>query len=118
MSLAVALGAYGAHGAHWMPDSQLSNLHTAVQYHLVHSLALMLLGGLAAWLPGRLLALATALLGSGTLLFCGSLYLYAFSGVKWLGMITPLGGLCFIVGWLVVGVAALRTHCKPAGTGG
>jgi uncharacterized membrane protein YgdD (TMEM256/DUF423 family) len=97
--LGVALGAFGAHAlkARLAPED-LGTWHTAVLYHLIHALALFALGlyapardpGMKG--PGALFAL-------GILLFSGSLYALALTGVKPLGAITPLGGMCFLAGW-------------------
>lgn len=99
--LGVALGAFGAHA---LKDTlQVNNMtdvwNKAVFYHFVHALALLFL----ALLPGagRLVA---GLFGAGIVLFSGSLYLLALTNVKWLGAITPLGGLCFLAGWLSLAI--------------
>lgn len=111
-ALGVALGAFGAHGIEPRLEAvdQLALVetwNTAARYHLVHALALL---GVAAH-PGSP-NLAGWLFVAGTVLFAGSLYtmagLVALGGPKigWLGAITPLGGLCFIAGWLVLAFAA------------
>jgi uncharacterized membrane protein YgdD (TMEM256/DUF423 family) len=95
--LAVALGAFGAHAlkgtlqAHAMTDVW----NKAVFYHFVHALALLVLAALPV-----VSRAAAALFVSGIVLFSGSLYLLALTNVKWLGAITPLGGLCFLAGWV------------------
>ena len=99
--LAVALGAFGAHAlkgtlaAHAMTDVW----NKAVLYQFVHALALLVL----AVLPATSRA-ASTLFVSGIALFSGSLYLLALTNVKWLGAITPLGGLCFLAGWVSLAV--------------
>lgn len=103
--LGVALGAFGAHALRArfaaLADAQerLKWWETAASYHLVHSLAL----GLAAFAMWRLDALATRVSASafalGTPLFAGSLYILALTGQRVWGAVTPLGGLCFLVGW-------------------
>ncbi len=95
--LAVALGAFGAHA---LRDTLTANnttevWKTAVLYHFVHALALLVLATLPG--AGRLPA---GLFIAGIVLFSGSLYLLALTNLKWLGPITPLGELCFLVGWL------------------
>ncbi len=95
--LGVALGAFGAHA---LKETLQTNGMTdvwnkAVLYHFVHALALLLL----ATLPGAARA-ASGLFLAGIILFSGSLYLLALTNVKWLGAITPLGGLCFLAGWV------------------
>ena len=95
--LAVALGAFGAHGlrstleAHGMTDVW----NKAVFYHFIHALALLVLA-----LYGSINRGAWWLLVAGILLFSGSLYLLALTNVRWLGAVTPVGGLCFLAGWV------------------
>jgi len=99
--LAVTLGAFGAHGLRdKLDDYALGVFATAVQYHFYHSLALLAVGILALSQPHTaLLRSAGWLFLTGILIFSGSLYILAISGLKWLGAITPLGGLAFIAGW-------------------
>lgn len=109
--IGVALGAFGAHALRRVLDERMRAVwETAVQYHLVHALALVLVG-LAAVRTGTQAGWATtgALLFAGQILFSGSLYLLALTGVRWLGAITPFGGLCFIAGWALLAWVALRT---------
>lgn len=99
--VAVALGAFGAHGlrARLEPE-QLAVWQTAVLYQLVHAVALL---GVGLWLlqqPRPGVTFAGGLFAAGMLLFSGSLYLLALGAPRWLGPITPLGGLCFLMGWL------------------
>ena len=99
---AVVLGAFGAHALRArLEPSALAVWNTAVTYHLVHALALLALA-LFARATGRGVALPSSLLLAGVVLFSGSLYLLATAGWRWLGPITPLGGLCFIAGWLAL----------------
>lgn len=104
-ALGVALGAFGAHGLKARLDPEaLAWWHTGVQYHLWHAIALVAIG--AAALPGtRAVAILMAL---GVLLFSGSLYVMALTGMRWLGMVTPLGGLALIAGWLWLGWRVLK----------
>jgi uncharacterized membrane protein YgdD (TMEM256/DUF423 family) len=96
----VVLGAFGAHALRARLDpAALATWQTAVQYHLIHALALLALA-LFARATGRSVTLPSALLVAGVTLFSGSLYLLATAGWKWLGPVTPLGGLCLIAGWL------------------
>ena len=99
-TLGVAMGAFGAHAlrGRLTPD-QLASFATAVQYHLLHSVALLALAlwGLAA---GRSIQVPAALFSAGVVLFSGSIYGLLLTDQRWLGPITPLGGLCFIAGWL------------------
>lgn len=111
----VALGAFGAHGLE-LPAAALDTWHTAVLYHLLHALALLLvalwlqLGGAA---PGGAVTFAGWAFVAGVLCFSGSLYLLALGGPRWLGPVTPIGGVAFIVGWLALGWAALRGGVGP-----
>ncbi len=79
---------------------------TAVEYQMYHALALLLLGAIA--LPPRLSTAAGALFLAGIALFSGSLYVLVLSDVRVLGVVTPLGGVCFLVGWVVVAAGALK----------
>jgi uncharacterized membrane protein YgdD (TMEM256/DUF423 family) len=94
--LAVALGAFGAHAFKGTLESNgMTDVwNKAVLYHFIHAIALFVLGYFGATNRG-----AWWLLFSGILLFSGSLYLMALTNVRWLGAITPLGGLCFLAGW-------------------
>ena len=107
--LAVAAGAFGAHGLQGKLDTAaLQVFETAARYHMYHALAM----GLAAVLarPPRLAGAATAaaLFLVGIVLFSGSLYVLALTGQRWLGMITPVGGVAFLAGWAMLAYAALR----------
>lgn len=109
-ALAVLLGAFGAHALRTRLDPVLlTTFETAGRYHMYHALALLGVGLLALHAPQAPgLRLAGTLFLVGTVLFCASLYLLALTGVRALGMITPLGGLGFIAGWLVLAYAAGR----------
>jgi uncharacterized membrane protein YgdD (TMEM256/DUF423 family) len=112
--LAVALGAFGAHGLKKMleaaPDGaqRAEWWQTAAQYHLVHAVAL----GLAALLAGRAQGSAPAVAGwcflGGILVFSGSLYVMTLTGARALGAITPIGGLLLLAGWAALAYAATR----------
>jgi uncharacterized membrane protein YgdD (TMEM256/DUF423 family) len=106
---AVALGAFGAHGLKGVlaPDL-MATYQTAVQYHLVHAVVLL---GLSVWLmvrPDRWLSLASGFMTAGLILFSGSLYALALTGERKLGMITPIGGVSWLIGWALLLVAASR----------
>ena len=107
--LAVGAGAFGAHAlrARLSPDL-LAVFETGARYHMYHALALVA----AAWVmhrwPGPLAAWAGWLFVAGTVVFSGSLYTLALTGTRWLGAVTPLGGLCFLAGWLCMVLAVLR----------
>ncbi len=107
-ALAVCLGAFGAHALKESLDPHfLAIFDTAVRYHFTHTLALALLGLLMDRRKHRTLTLAGACFIAGILIFSGSLYALALSGVTWLGAITPIGGLALIAGWglMMVGCA-------------
>ncbi len=108
--LAVALGAFGAHALKAkLTAAMLGVWQTAVQYQFYHLLALLLVALLLhqGWRSVWLVASGWAFV-AGLVLFCGSLYLLALGGPRWLGPITPLGGLTFMIGWLCLLVAALK----------
>lgn len=110
MALGVVLGAFGAHGlkARLTPDL-LAVYQTGVEYHLYHALGLILVGILVVQFPHISgLKVGGWLLLAGILVFSGSLYVLAISGVRWLGAITPIGGLAFIVGWLWIAWSLAR----------
>ena len=99
--LAVAFGAFGAHALKGRLDEYaLGVFQTAVQYHFYHSLALLGVGILALSQPQTVLLKTSGwMFLLGILVFSGSLYLLSVSGMRWLGAITPLGGLAFLAGW-------------------
>jgi uncharacterized membrane protein YgdD (TMEM256/DUF423 family) len=107
--LAVALGAFGAHALRdrLTPDL-LTTFETGVRYHFYHALGLFAVAYAIARWPGGSGTAAGWLLIAGIILFSGSLYLLALTGVRWLGAITPLGGLAFLAGWAVLCWTAWR----------
>jgi uncharacterized membrane protein YgdD (TMEM256/DUF423 family) len=109
-ALGVALGAFGAHALKArLSADMLAVWQTAVQYHLCHALGLIAVGLLAQHLPASgPVRLGGWLILAGIVLFSGSLYVLAASGVRWLGTVTPFGGACFIAGWVAVAYAVLR----------
>lgn len=110
MALGVVLGAFGAHGlkARLTPDL-LAVYQTGVEYHLYHALGLILVGILVVQFPHISgLKVGCWLLLAGILVFSGSLYVLAISGVRWLGAVTPIGGLAFIVGWVWIAWSLVR----------
>ena len=100
----VALGAFGAHGLKAVLSADaLAVYQTGVTYQMWHSLGLVGIGLLQAQMPeSSRIAWAGRFMGIGILLFSGSLYLLALLGLRWLGMITPVGGLCFLIAWLLL----------------
>lgn len=113
MALAVGLGAFGAHGLKNKLDAySMSVYEKAVFYHFIHALGILLVSLLArtnAISPPGEQRVAWLLL-IGIVVFCGSLYALAISGVRILGAITPIGGLAFILGWLVLVYEAVRAQ--------
>jgi uncharacterized membrane protein YgdD (TMEM256/DUF423 family) len=109
-ALAVLLGAFAAHVLRQRLDpAMLEVFRTGVQYHGMHSLALLAVGLLGRErAAGPALVLAGWALMVGLALFSGSLYLLALSGVHWLGAVTPFGGIAFLIGWIAMAVAAAR----------
>ena len=108
--LVVALGAFGAHALKTrLDDYSLSVYQTAVQYHFYHSLALLGVGLLCLWHPQSTLLRSSGIAFIvGILVFSGSLYVLSLSGLRWLGAITPLGGLAFLLGWACLALASWR----------
>ena len=104
---AVALGAFAAHGlrARVTPEL-LATFEVGARYHMYHALALLAVAWAAARWPGAGVSAAGWLFVAGTLVFSGSLYLLVVTGARWLGAITPLGGLALIAGWLSLAWAA------------
>lgn len=109
LTLAVAIGAFGAHGlkSH-LSTEMLQTYKTGVEYHFYHALGLLLVGVLAVSMPSVYLKWSAILLSVGIILFSGSLYVLAISGIKWLGAVTPLGGLSFIAGWVLLFIAVWK----------
>jgi uncharacterized membrane protein YgdD (TMEM256/DUF423 family) len=108
--LSVAVGAFGAHALRARLDEySLRVFETGVQYQFYHALGLFGVALLLLRFPGNTLLQSSAwMFVLGSVLFSGSLYLLAISGVRWLGAITPLGGLAFIAGWACLGAAAWK----------
>lgn len=100
-AVGVALGAFGAHGLRTrLSPEMLAVFETGVRYHLIHALALVVMGLAAARWPAAGIGAAGWLTACGVVVFSGSLYVLALTGVRWLGAITPIGGVAMIAGWL------------------
>jgi uncharacterized membrane protein YgdD (TMEM256/DUF423 family) len=117
--LAVALGAFGAHGLRDKLEAlgTSATYQTAVQYHMYHALALLAVG----LMPGPFRSSGASTVAgwaflSGVVVFSGSLYVLSLTGMKWLGAITPIGGVAMLVGWAALAVAA-STFTYPAPEG-
>lgn len=108
--LAVAAGAFGAHGLRArLSQDMLAVWETAAQYQMYHALALLAVAWASGRWPGGLVTGAGWAFVAGIVVFSGSLYVLALSGVRWLGAITPLGGLAFLAGWAMLVMAAWRS---------
>jgi uncharacterized membrane protein YgdD (TMEM256/DUF423 family) len=110
MFLGVALGAFGAHGLRGrLSPEMLTVFETGVRYHFYHALGLFAVAWLSESHPSGLVTLAGWAFLFGIIVFSGSLYVLSISGVRWLGAITPIGGVGFLVGWLLLVVASFRS---------
>lgn len=111
MAMAVALGAFGAHGLKSRLSSEmLETWQTGVTYHFYHAIGLMLLGlTMAKFGSSTVFRSAGWVMLVGIVLFSGSLYVLCLSGFRKLGMITPIGGVFFILAWVLFGMGVLRT---------
>jgi uncharacterized membrane protein YgdD (TMEM256/DUF423 family) len=107
--LAVALGAFAAHGLrNKLTPEMLTIFETGVRYQIYHALALLGVAWASTRWPGGSITAAGWLFILGTIIFSGSLYLLSFTGVRWLGAITPIGGAAFLLGWLLLAWGAWR----------
>ncbi|HSC58242.1 MAG TPA: DUF423 domain-containing protein [Gemmatimonadales bacterium] len=107
--LAVAAGAFGAHALKGhLSAEDLAVFETGARYQMYHALALLAVAWAASRWPGPSVTAAGWLFVAGTILFSGSLYALALSGVRWLGAITPLGGVAFLAGWACLALGAWR----------
>lgn len=107
MFLGVAFGAFGSHALRTrMTDYYFDVYRTGVFYHLIHALALLFVAWLSTFTSDSKVYWAGILLVCGIVLFSGSLYLLALTGQKWLGAITPFGGLAFLGAWVLIALAA------------
>lgn len=109
-AIGVALGAFGAHALKSrLPENLLDVFETAVRYQMYHALALLAVGWAATRYPSGWVNASGWSFLVGIIVFCGSLYLMTMTGARWLGAITPIGGICFILGWVALAATALRT---------
>jgi len=115
--LAVMAGAFGAHGLRGViTDRGLEVFQTAVTYQMTHAIALILIALLSGFgLSRRLLGLSAGFCFAGIVLFSGSLYLLALTDIHWIGPVTPMGGLCFIIGWGFLVIAGLSRGVHGSG---
>lgn len=109
MFIAVAAGAFGAHGLKQVLDSEMLAIwHTAVTYQMMHALGMFLIALLIPKFSPVLLGWAGSAMFIGIVIFSGSLYALALSGIRLLGAITPIGGLAFLASWILVAWAAYK----------
>src|SRR5215510_14205304 len=102
----VAIGAFGAHGLRGrLSPEMLAVFETGVRYHMYHALAILVTAALMTRVDGRAILIAGWSFTAGILIFSGSLYALALSGVTILGAITPIGGVAFLVGWISLAIA-------------
>ena len=102
-AVAVAAGAFGAHGLRGrLGEADLAIFETAVRYHLIHAVALLAVAWAMDRWPGGGGSIAAVVILAGILIFSGSLYLLVLTGPRWLGGITPVGGVLLITGWIVL----------------
>jgi uncharacterized membrane protein YgdD (TMEM256/DUF423 family) len=114
--IGVAAGAFGAHALRSLiPPGSLAVYETGVRYELIHALALLFVGLAAERWPSAGWHRAGWMFVTGTVLFSGSLYALALSGSSALGAVTPAGGLCFLLGWLLAARSALRSSTASSG---
>lgn len=110
-ALAIALGAFAAHGLeNHLDNRSIQVFNTAADFHFWHALGIILVGLIAKSSPNINYSVIASLMNLGIILFCGSLYVLSTTGIKWLGMITPFGGTAFIVAWLWLAWKTLRHH--------
>lgn len=107
--LAVALGAFGAHGLEGkLSEKMLSTWEKAVQYQMFHTIAIFIAGIMLLRFDHSMLVSAGWTFLLGIILFSGSLYIYSLSGIKTFAMITPIGGVAFLVGWVLLGLSIMK----------
>jgi len=101
-ALSVLLGAFGAHGLkNRLSIEDLAIFETAVRYQMYHALGILLMGVASFYLTEKLVSAPAYFLILGIIIFSGSLFLLVFTNLRWFGAITPIGGLCLIIGWLL-----------------
>lgn len=108
-AMAVIVGAFGAHGLKdKLTEEMMAIYKTGVEYHFYHTIALLAVGLLALKFHSGILAASGWSFAVGILIFSGSLYALSITGIRVLGAVTPIGGLCFIAGWVLLAVAVIR----------
>lgn len=115
-SVVVVMGAFGAHSLKTkISGDMLSVFQTAAQYHFYHSLGLMIIGILAIFFKSeKYLRIAGWMMFTGIILFSGSLYVLSITSTRWVGIITPFGGIAFIISWVFVAISVWnRSSINP-----
>lgn len=109
MALAVLLGAFGAHALKTILSPEMLTIyHTGVEYQFYHALGLLAIGTIGLQYPSKWIRLSGIFLVAGIALFSGSLYVLSLSGIKVLGAITPIGGVSFVIGWILLAVGVWK----------
>ncbi|MDX2190723.1 MAG: DUF423 domain-containing protein [Bacteroidota bacterium] len=110
-ALSVMIGAFGAHSLKNMLtiNNRIDTFETAARYHMYHAIAILVCGILLDLKKHNLFSISSWLFLCGIIIFSGSLYALSISGLRWLGAITPIGGICFITGWILLAVALYKT---------
>ncbi len=107
--LSVAAGAFGAHALrNRLSAEMLNTFEVGVRYQMYHALALLAVAWVCTRWPSSLATISGWLFVIGTVVFSGSLYIFSISGIRWLGAVTPVGGLAFLAGWICLALAVLR----------
>lgn len=113
MAISVLLGAFGAHGLkNVLSPDMLAIYKTGVEYQFYHALGLLFIGVISTRFDSKWIRWSGVLLLAGMVIFSGSLYVLALSGIKTIGAITPIGGLSFVAGWICLAIGITRS--KPA----
>jgi uncharacterized membrane protein YgdD (TMEM256/DUF423 family) len=109
-ALVVILGAFGAHALKArLSNEMMAIYHTGIEYHVFHALGLIAVGLVAAWIPASAsLKWSGWLMLGGIVLFSGSLYVLSLTGQRWIGAVTPFGGVAFIAAWVMFCIAVVR----------
>ncbi|MFL2983276.1 MAG: DUF423 domain-containing protein [Candidatus Neomarinimicrobiota bacterium] len=108
-ALSVMIGAFGAHGLKSRVNStDLEIFETGVKYQMYHSLGLILIGIIGFHFRHDILTTPALLLFFGTIVFSGSLYVLVLSNLRWFGAVTPLGGICLVLGWILLSLNIFR----------
>ena len=109
LALAIVLGAFGAHIIKSKISSEdLAIFEIGVRYHIYHAIGLMVVGLIGFHVHQNIIDIPALIITAGIIIFSGSLYILVLTGVRWMGSITPIGGLLFIIGWILLAVNLIR----------